>query len=203
VTVASTPAPVIGSAPATISPAQPAVPAPKQETSVNSPATVVVKAPADVRITVNGQPASRTTTEETFTTPVLQAGQSYYYVFQAEAVRNGKPITIKRHVQVRAGQQSQVDFRDFSGDVAHVTVRLPADAQLYVDGVLCTLSPSPVRSFDTPKLEFGHKYSYTLKAEVVRNGNTRSESQRVLLEPGKDVNVEFKGLEKPLQSVSR
>jgi len=203
VAVASTPAPVIGSAPAATPPAQPAIPAPKQETRLNTPATVLVKAPADVRITVNGQPATRRATEETFTTPVLQAGQTYYYVFEAEAVRNGKPITLKRHVQVRAGQQSQVDFRDFSGDVAHVTIRLPADAQLYVDGVLCNLSASPVRSFDTPKLDFGHKYSYTLKAEVVRNGNTRSESQQVLLEAGKEVKVEFKGLEQPLQAVSR
>ena len=77
-----------------------------------------------------------------------------------------------------------------SNDVARITVRLPADAKLFVDNSLCPLT-SEVRSFATPKLEPGKKYYYTMRAEVVQNGQTVMKSQRVTMTAGQQVNVDF------------
>jgi uncharacterized protein (TIGR03000 family) len=83
---------------------------------------------------------------------------------------------------------------------ARVTVRLPADARLFVDDVLCPLT-SGERTFTTPPLRTGRVYFYTLKAEVVRDGQTRSTSRRIDVEAGKELTVEFKDL--PVQAARR
>jgi uncharacterized protein (TIGR03000 family) len=71
-----------------------------------------------------------------------------------------------------------------------VTVRLPADAKLFVDGVACPLT-SDTRSFATPALQPGQRYFYTMRVELVRDGVTQSDSQRVVLEAGQASNVTF------------
>ncbi len=181
--------------PAVVEPAR-TLPPPMQKVSAGA-ATVIVKAPTDVRITVNGQDMSRSAAEESFSTPELQQGRTYQYVFKAEVVRDGKPVTVTKNVSVLAGQQSVADFTDLDAGaalaVAKVTVRLPEDARLYVDGVLCPLT-SAVRTFETPKLEAGRQYFYTVKAEVMRDGKAESESRRVVVEAGKETTVEFKDL---------
>jgi uncharacterized protein (TIGR03000 family) len=202
VVVASAPAPVVvaGTPTAVVS----------TDTRTGSPATVVVKAPAGVRLTVNDQPTALSKTEETFTTPRLQPGLPYSYVFKAEAVREGKPITVTRRVTVRAGEESRVDLTDMMkaeppnrvpADVARVTVLLPADARLSVDGVPLR-SGSAKRTFDTPKIEPGRSYHYTFTAEVVRDGQTYTRDRRVDVEAGKDVTVDFKDLP-PVQAARR
>jgi len=75
-------------------------------------------------------------------------------------------------------------------NTAEINVHLPADARLFVDNVPCPLT-SAKRTFNTPQLEQGKKYFYNLRAEVVRNGQTQSETVRVLLTPGQQVRVEF------------
>jgi uncharacterized protein (TIGR03000 family) len=182
-------------------------PAPKKETSIDGPAKVIVKAPLDVKVTVNGQETPRTATEAAFRTPTLQAGQLYSYEFRGEVVRNGKPVTQTKRVYVQAGQESRVDFSDLATPVraadrvARVKVVLPADAKLYVDGVALE-SRGATRSFETPQLEPGQKYSYTLTAEVLRDGQKRDFVRTVTVEAGKEVTVEFKDLV-ALQSASR
>jgi uncharacterized protein (TIGR03000 family) len=166
-----------------------------------APATVVVKAPAGVSLTVNDQPTTLRKTEETFNTPNLQPGLTYSYVFKAEAVREGKPVSVTRRVSVRAGEESRVDLTDMTaeapnrvpGDVARVTVLLPADARLSVDGVALRAG-SAKRTFDTPKIEPGRSYHYTFTAEVVRDGQTHTRNRRVYVEAGKEATVDFKDL---------
>jgi uncharacterized protein (TIGR03000 family) len=73
---------------------------------------------------------------------------------------------------------------------ARVTVRLPADARLYVNGVACPLT-SDTRSFVTPRLRPGQRYAYTLRAEVRREGRTVAETRRVNVAAGRRVRVNF------------
>jgi uncharacterized protein (TIGR03000 family) len=165
---------------------------------------VTIKAPTDVRVLVDGQETSRTSAEEVFTTPDLQLGQTYQYVFRAEATRDGKTITRTRRVMVEAGKQAEVDFTDLApvaADVAKVTVLVPSDAKLFVDGTECPLTSSR-RTFETPKLEAGRQYYYTVKAEVVRDGRPLSDTQRVVVEAGRQTTVDFKSLE-AVQAASR
>jgi uncharacterized protein (TIGR03000 family) len=158
-----------------------------------SPARVVVKAPADVKVTVNGQLTNRRSTEEEFQTPELKPGYTYSYVFQAEAVRDGKPVTRTQRVVVRAGQRSQVDFSDLrtgNAETATVKVVLPPGASFYVNG---THVPTRTASttFQTPPLTSGQVYRYNFEARFT--GSERSEvlEEKVLVEGGKEVTVDF------------
>jgi uncharacterized protein (TIGR03000 family) len=162
--------------------------------TVRTPATVVLKAPADVKVTVNGTALTRRTIEETFQTPALPSGQTFAYVFSAEATRDGKTLTKTERITVRAGEKSEVDFTNLNqatvaADVARVTVVLPAGARLYVNDVAVSASGS--QTFETPKLEKGKKFFYTVKAEFQRDGRTVSDNQRVSVEAGKSVTVDF------------
>ncbi len=200
--------PVAAAPVAPVAPATPTLPAtPKKvepkSTSLGNAAAVVLKAPTDVELSVEGQLIPRTAAVEVFRTPELDPAFSYTYTFKAKVVRNGKAVAFTKQVPVRAGQSSEADFTKLATegkDVAKVTVKLPADARLYVDDVLCPLT-SETRTFDTPALEPGRSYFYTLKAEFIRDGDTRTATKRVTVEAGKQVTVEFQ--DRPVQAVSR
>lgn len=84
---------------------------------------------------------------------------------------------------------------------AVVTVQVPADAALYIDNVRCPLT-SATRSFQTPALDPGREYYYTVRAEIVRDGQRRTQSQRVIVGAGRQVSVEFNNFA-ALQTASR
>jgi uncharacterized protein (TIGR03000 family) len=71
-----------------------------------------------------------------------------------------------------------------------VVVRLPADAVLYAEGRRLTLT-SAERTFVTPPLPAGQEYTYTFRAEYVRDGETISQTRRVAVRPGGTAAVEF------------
>jgi uncharacterized protein (TIGR03000 family) len=71
---------------------------------------------------------------------------------------------------------------------AKVTVKVPADARLWVDQVECPLT-SGERTFDTPALQPGQTYFYTLKMQ--RQGAQSAETQRVVMRAGQHVTVTF------------
>jgi uncharacterized protein (TIGR03000 family) len=73
---------------------------------------------------------------------------------------------------------------------AHVTVRAPADAELWFDGTKTT-STGPVRDFQTPGLAAGHKYTYTIRARWLENGNEVTQTQQVGVTAGADIRVDF------------
>jgi uncharacterized protein (TIGR03000 family) len=73
---------------------------------------------------------------------------------------------------------------------ARVVVKLPASARLWVDQVPCPLEGTE-RSFDTPALEPGQRYVYTLRVEVERDGRPVQETRRVPLVAGQRVEVNF------------
>jgi uncharacterized protein (TIGR03000 family) len=175
----------------------------KKSSALGNAAAVVVKAPADVQLSVEDQILPRTGSEQTFRTPELAPGYVYTYTFKANRVRDGQTVTYTKQVKVSAGQTLTADFTKWAAegkDTAMVTVKLPADARLYVDGVECPLT-STLRSFDTPELNAGQRYYYSLKAEVVRDGVMRTARKRAVVEAGKEVTVEFTDL--PVQTVSR
>lgn len=76
------------------------------------------------------------------------------------------------------------------GGVGRVSVRLPRDARLYVDDVFCPL-PGPLRTFDTPPLDQGRKYYYTLTVEINADGKPVRVSRRVTVEAGKPTETDF------------
>ncbi|AMV29249.1 hypothetical protein VT84_32945 [Gemmata sp. SH-PL17] len=80
-----------------------------------------------------------------------------------------------------------------SGDRATITVKLPPGATLYVDD---RKSPSKdaVRQFATPPLPANREFAYLLKAEVVRDGQPETLSQKVPFRAGERITVDFTSL---------
>ena len=73
---------------------------------------------------------------------------------------------------------------------ATLIVTLPEDATLTIDGEETT-STSAQRVFVTPVLEQGKEYEYTLKAKVVRDGQTQIATAKVTFRPGETKKVEL------------
>jgi len=73
---------------------------------------------------------------------------------------------------------------------ATIVVSLPAEARLTVDGYV-TRSISAERTFVSPTLENGQDYTYTLQAEIVREGRSVVETQRVTVRAGETTRAAF------------
>jgi uncharacterized protein (TIGR03000 family) len=101
--VPSGPAQVTVSAPPVVyAPVYVSAPAPAA-----APATVVVRLPADARLTIDGEPTRSTGATRTFLSPPLAAGEAGQYVLRAEIVRDGRTLSLRQRVQVRAGTVSE------------------------------------------------------------------------------------------------
>ena len=74
-----------------------------------------------------------------------------------------------------------------------LTVELPTSATLYVDGGMIK-GEGALRTFNTPELAKGQSFYYELKAEVVVNGKTETEEQRVIVRAGEPATATFKKL---------
>jgi uncharacterized protein (TIGR03000 family) len=68
---------------------------------------------------------------------------------------------------------------------ATIVVSLPADATLTVDG-RATTSKSDVRRLATPALEAGKEFTYTLTAEIVRDGQKLVATETVTVQAGRE-----------------
>jgi uncharacterized protein (TIGR03000 family) len=76
------------------------------------------------------------------------------------------------------------------GDRARLIIEVPADAKLFIDDQLMKTTAEK-RTFNTPKLEQGQTYYYILRVEVDRKGEKQSESRRILIKAGDEVQQSF------------
>jgi uncharacterized protein (TIGR03000 family) len=80
---------------------------------------------------------------------------------------------------------------------ATLVVTLPADAKLTIDGY-ATRSTTGSRTFVTPALRTGQEYVYTLRAEIVREGQSFTAQRQVTVRGGEQTAIT---LEIPVASV--
>jgi uncharacterized protein (TIGR03000 family) len=76
--------------------------------------------------------------------------------------------------------------------ITHVTIKAPADAQIWFDGAL-TNATGPIREFQTPPLTPGELYGYDVRARWHENGHEVTQVRRVQFAAGQHVHVEFQG----------
>jgi len=72
---------------------------------------------------------------------------------------------------------------DTATNAAHVTVRAPANARVWIGGWE-TPNTGAVREFDSPSLTPGKKYSYEVKAQWEENGRPVTQTQEVDVSAG-------------------
>ena len=154
------------------------------------PAALVIRAPLDVQIRVNGQALVRDSEKQEFLSPKLPVGRRFSYTISAEAERNGKLVRRSKKVLVQGGFRQEIDFAGLESTRARVTIKLPADAKLFVENAEVPVD-STEKTFETPELQQGRAYRYTMKAKVVREGKTVEQTKRVEVMAGKAVNVVF------------
>jgi uncharacterized protein (TIGR03000 family) len=77
-----------------------------------------------------------------------------------------------------------------SGEPAKVRVRLPAKARLWFNGTKMT-SRGRFRTFETPDLKPGRKYSYQVRARWKRHGRYVTQTRKVVVTSGTAVRVHF------------
>ena len=100
------------------------------------------------------------------------------------------------HRHAYAGTISDVAYARASvtpRDAATIVVDLPSDARLFVDDQP-TASTSPRRVFQSPSLGSGDTYSYTLRAEVQRDGKTYQQSKKIFVRAGEETKTAFSEL---------
>ena len=83
---------------------------------------------------------------------------------------------------------------------ARMTIEMPADAKLFVDGNL-TKGSGASRQFHTPELANGSTYFYELKAELIVDGKPVVEEKRVLVRSGDSLTESFPKLIAAAQQV--
>ena len=71
-------------------------------------ATIIVHLPAEATLTIDGQPTQSTSGTRTFTSPPLEPGKTYSYTLRAEMNREGRSRNVKKTIDVRAGQPTEV-----------------------------------------------------------------------------------------------
>jgi len=75
-------------------------------------ARILVHLPAEAKLTIDGDPTSSTSDTRMFVSPPLPNDRKMHYTFQAQLMRDGKPIKVEKDVPVQAGYQSEltIDF---------------------------------------------------------------------------------------------
>ena len=77
-------------------------------------AAVVVKLPADARLSAEGRELNLTGAERKFVSPELPKGQEFVYRFKAEYERDGETVSVTKKVTVQAGAELTVEFTDLT-----------------------------------------------------------------------------------------
>lgn len=87
----------------------------KKEEVKSNKAKLIIDLPADAKLYVDNQLMKTASSRRAFSTPVLEPGQSYFYVLRAEVIRDGKTLEQTRRVIVRAGDQVNTSFKELNG----------------------------------------------------------------------------------------
>ncbi|HEY7313494.1 MAG TPA: TIGR03000 domain-containing protein [Gemmataceae bacterium] len=92
-------------------------------------ATIVVHLPAEATLTIDGQPTQSTSGTRTFTSPPLEPGKTYSYTLKAEMKRDGRPRNVKKTIDVRAGQPTEVTLNFDNANRDEEQLNAPPDEQ--------------------------------------------------------------------------
>lgn len=76
------------------------------------------------------------------------------------------------------------------GQTALLSVSAPAETKIFINGV-ATTSTGSQRQYVSRGLTSGNHYEYEVRAEIVRDGNTLTETKNITLGAGQQANLSF------------
>jgi len=82
----------------------------EEQISSDGPARIVVKLPADARLTIDGAATRSTSAVRTFESPTLKAGRTYSYVLEARFTKDGEEVVVSKKVEVTPGKTTEVEL---------------------------------------------------------------------------------------------
>jgi uncharacterized protein (TIGR03000 family) len=101
------------------------------------------------------------------------------------------PVTINNYPPTSTRARAET-----ATDRAHVTIQLPPDGEVTIQGTRLNAT-GPIRHFDSPPLTAGTEYAYDVEATWKENGQEIKQSQRIDIAPGARTEVIFRTGAKP------
>jgi uncharacterized protein (TIGR03000 family) len=123
----------------------------------------------------------------------LVPGYRYTYEIRAEVLRNGRRVSDKQVVQVRAGETTQLALRLDAPAASEtlLTVHVPADASVTLEGQP-TQMQGDVRTYATTALRAGQQWeNYRVQVQVNRDGRVQAEEKTLTLVGGQSHVLSF------------
>jgi uncharacterized protein (TIGR03000 family) len=124
-----------------------------------------------------------------WSSPTYDAGYSSYYGNVAPYSADGV-TSLAQSVSNYQAFYPPVTITTQPDASAEVTVKVPADARVWIDGTRTT-STGTVRQFESPPLTSGNRYSYEIQARWKENGQEVTQTQDVAIAAGAHVEVDF------------
>ncbi len=165
-------------------------PATDETTAILKDSILNVNLPVDAQLYVNGRLTKTTGGLRQYVSRNLKTGEKHRFNLEAITTRDGKEVSIKKSIAMRAGRDSFVEF-DFDRPVlTQLTLKLPENATVKLCGNV-TKATGSVRNFKT-HLQPGKVWdNYDITISYEKNGKIVDENRTIEIKAGEKYVVDF------------
>lgn len=148
-------------------------------------ATLNVQVPENAVVLVNGHRTTSTGTSRRYTTPALDASQTYSFVIKAQLEQDGATLEETKTVRLTAGGSRSVSFNlRPQGPETMLSLSVPAEAEVTLAGVP-TSQTGTARLFKTRAIPSGQSWDqYTVRVTLDHNGRQLTQERSITLKAG-------------------
>ena len=175
---------------------QDAVAEPDAVNSTTSNSSIKVTLPENAKVYVNDSLTTSTGAERSYVSRGLRQGMTYSYKIRVEYEKDGQTVSEDQQVKLNAGETVSLGFGQAESQAdepvqTEVKVQVPEDATVFLSG-LPTKQTGKLRIFNTSQLAAGQQWEdYTVRVEVVRNGQTLVREKKLKVEGGGSYELAF------------
>ncbi len=179
-----------------------AVAEPDAVTSTTGNTSIKVALPENAKVYVNDALTTSTGTERSYVSRGLRQGMTYSYKIRVEYEQDGQTVSEDQLVKLSAGETVSLTFGQAEEEAmaesqadepvqTEVKVQVPEDATVFLSG-LPTNQTGKLRIFSTSQLAAGQEWEdYTVRVEVVRDGQTLVREKKLKVEGGGSYELAF------------
>lgn len=156
-------------------------------------ALLTISVPDSARVIVNGHQTTSTGPIRQFMSKGLKSGYTYTYEVEVQNDVDGRTVSDRQTVTVRAGQAERLAFDMSATDAVEtvVTVRVPANAEVTLAGNP-TDAKGEIRTFRTRQLKAGETWDdYSVQVAVMLDGRRVVKEKTISLRAGSQEELDF------------